>query len=242
MTSKKENIRKLKMYYWYIDEREHQQKKGIVLHGIVTGHTNIADSTFIHTSRVQKTYLNEDEHELIVETKNSVYHCPLAYCEFAKQDEREDLVPDYSRIKANYSDKIERPVIEAGNVLLVLSDFDSHHFHSLYCKPIGGFEPLSYHTSVSSDPFQDDFCVKTNDSRIDLRFFQHFQNIEFSMQETDEMPLYIENIGDIPLYIKTRYGILEVLPRQRKLVSRENTQCRDMTMTLPTSDLFPVDL
>ncbi|MDO5403280.1 MAG: hypothetical protein Q4F11_07560 [Eubacteriales bacterium] len=242
MTSYKDNSRKLKMYYWYIDERENHKNKGIVLHGIVTGHVNIADSTFIHTSRVQNTYINKDEHELIVETKNSVYHCPLAYCEFAKQDEREDLVPDYAQIKDTYSGKIKPPVIEAGNVLLVMSNFDSHHFHSLYCKPVGEFEPLSYHVTASSDTFHDNFCVKTNDSRIDLRFFQHFQNIEFSMQETDEMPLYIENIGDIPLYIKTSYGILELLPDQRKLVNRENTRCRDMTMTLPTSSLFSADL
>lgn len=234
--------RKLRMHYWYMDELGKNDKKGVILHGIVTGHRSIADSTFIHTSRVQKTYIDKDNHELIVETSNNIYYCPLSYCEFAKQDERKDLIPDYEHIKEKYIGKIEHPLIEAGNVLLVLSNFDNYYFHSLYCVPASGFAPLSYHASTFNSSLQDDFMIQTEDHRIELRYFPHFQNVEFITQETNEMPLYIENIGDISLYIKARCGIIELLPGQRKLVCRENSQSRDMTMTLPANDLFADDL
>lgn len=58
--------------------------------------------------------MDYSQHQLLIKTRNSLYHCPLKYCKFEKQDEYSDLIPDYEYIKENYKDKSERQTIEPG--------------------------------------------------------------------------------------------------------------------------------
>lgn len=75
-----EGQRKFQLHYWYITRREEY----IIAEGIVSGHHRLQDSIHIHTSVVSQVYVDESAEKLIVMTRNSCYHCPLAYCRWEK--------------------------------------------------------------------------------------------------------------------------------------------------------------
>ncbi len=72
-------------------------------HGIVTGHKRLEDSVDMHTSAVEAIHIGEEAGELVLTTRNSVYYCPLAYCNFEKQDQYPDILPDYDISHRRYS-------------------------------------------------------------------------------------------------------------------------------------------
>ena len=46
--------RKLQLHYWYVDELSYGDKMVRIAHGIVSGHTEIADAVPTHTSEVKE--------------------------------------------------------------------------------------------------------------------------------------------------------------------------------------------
>ena len=128
-----ENKRKLMLHQWYVDVCGDLQREEPLLcgRGYVSGHQRLMDSTYIHTSYIKKMEVNDETKEMIIHTCNSIYFCPLEYCDFDKQDKNAGLLPDYERIKEQYYGKRVDPSIEEGKVLLVLSNFDNYYFHSL---------------------------------------------------------------------------------------------------------------
>lgn len=232
--------RKLQLHYWYVTEAEDWTgDKYLTGRGIVTGHKRLEDSHRIYTSDIQAVMLNELENELIIRTRNSVYHCPLAYCLFNKQDNNPEFIPDYERIKAKYKNAEVFPSIEAGKVLLVLSNFCHYYFHSLYYVPLDSpdMKPLKFVGWPHVGMFQDSYLIGTEDGRIDIRYFPHYQNIEFYSHDTDGRPLYIENIGDVTIYVRTHAGNIKLAPGERKEVCKENSE--DEPPALPNGDLYP---
>lgn len=232
--------RKLQLHYWHIDEHEYGDGNTYrIAHGIVTGHKRIPDAIDMHSSEVRAVHVDEAAEELVVTTRNSVYHCPLSYCDFEKQDEFSDIVPEYERIKERYQNAIDYPTIDPGNVLLVLSNFSEYYFHSLYYVPLDSetSEPLEYIGWPHVGTFQDSFLVGTKDQSIDLRYFPHFQNIEFYVLRTGGHPLFIENIGDVVLYASTNVGTIRLEPGDRKEVAEENVE--EKKPILPDGDLYP---
>ena len=131
-----EEGKKLQLHYWYIGEHEIHGEMFRIGHGIVTGHKKLSDAMDMHTSAVEGIHIDEEAGELVLTTRNSVYHCPLAYCSFKEQDEYPDIIPDYEGLKEKYKGKIEYPSIESGKVLLVLANFCDYYFHSLYMCPM----------------------------------------------------------------------------------------------------------
>ncbi len=234
-----EEGKKLQLHYWYIGEHEIEGELYRIGHGIVTGHRKLADSMGMHTSAVQAIHIDENEKELILTTKNSVYHCPLAYCRFKKQDEYPNVIPDYERLKEKYKDKMDCPSIEPGKVLLVLANFCEYYFHSLYFVPKESEDgkKLEYSAWPHVGTFQNSYLISTDDHKIDLRYFPHYQNIEFYSEGTNGCPLYIENIGDAVIFAKTSAGTIKVEPGERKKVTKENAE--DETPVLPEGDLYP---
>lgn len=231
--------RKVMLHNWYIDENESEKHgKYAVAHGIVTGHRRLPDSEMCHTSRIRETYINGDE--LVVLTLNTEYHCPLNFCKWRKQDQYPELVPDYKKIKETYMGKEVSPTIEPGKVLLVLANYCEYYFHSLYFVPEGKNKPCEYCGSAHVGMFQDSFLIEDEMHTIDLRYFPHWQNIEFYMQDTNGMPLFIENIGDSVLYAKTSVGTLKLEPGDRKEVTKENAESE--TPELPNGDLYPAGI
>lgn len=231
--------RKLMLHYWYIQEKKDGNSPYLVGRGIVTGHDRLADSTPICTSELNKIELDEVAEEIILHTRNSIYHCPLVYCCFRRQDRAPGLLADYEKIKEKYQGKLTYPSIEPGKVLLVLSNFDEYYFNSLYYQPEGEGGPLEYTGCPHVGTFQDSYLIETDDYRIDLRYFPHYQNIEFYAEDTDGRPWFIENIGDIILYAKTSKGTLRLNPGERKEVKKENAE-KDKTV-LPGGDLYPAE-
>ena len=231
--------RKLQLHYWYIGEHEVDGEKLRIGHGIVTGHKRLSDAMDMLTSAVETIHVDKEEGELVLTTSNIVYHCPLAYCRFRKQDEYPDIIPDYESIKESYRDKIEYPSIEPGKVLLVLANFCNYYFHSLYYVPkdSGEGKCLEYSGWPHIGTFQDSYLINTEDYRVDLRYFPHYQNIEFYSEDTDGCPWYIENIGDVVIFVKTSAGTIKLEPGDRKEVAEENAE--DETPILPGGDLYP---
>lgn len=237
-----EEDRKLQLHYWYIEERENEGETYMIGHGIVTGHRKLMDSTDIYTSTVQGISINEDEGELLMITLNSVYHCPLSYCRFRKQDKYPDVIPDYKRLKDKYKDNRDYPTIEPGKILLVLSNFDEYYFHSLYYIPKDSEtgERLEYSGWAHIGNFQDSYLIETENYEIDIRYFPHFQNVEFYSMDTGECPVFIENIGDTVLYADTYAGLIKLNPGDRKEVSKENVEKEKPF--LPNGDLYPAGI
>ncbi len=237
-----EEGKKLQLHYWYIGEHEIEGEMLRIGHGIVTGHKRLSDAMDMHTSAVEGIHIDEEEGELILSTRNSVYHCPLEYCRFKKQDEYPDIIPDYEKLKQKYKDKIEYPSIEPGKVLLVLANFCNYYFHSLYYVPKDSENGkcLEFSGWPHVGTFQDSYLINTEDYKIDLRYFPHYQNIEFYSEDTDGCPWFIENIGDIIIYAKTSVGTIKLGPGDRKEVAKENAE--DETPILPDGDLYPAGI
>lgn len=234
--------RKLQLHYWYIEKADVDGEVMHIAHGIVTGHKRLPDAMDIHTSPVEAIYIDEKERELVLTTKNSVYHCPLGYCRFKKQDKYPDIIPDYEALKERYKDSLEYPSIEQGNVLLVLANFCEYYFHSLYYVPKDAEDGkcLEYIGWPHIGTLQDSYLINTEDYRIDLRYFPHYQNIEFYSENADGCPWFIENIGDVVIYARTRVGTIKLEPGDRKEVRKENAE--DETPVLPDGDLYPAGI
>lgn len=233
-------IARTMLRYWHIDKREsaESQEEYLLAHGRVTGHRKLTDSMYIHTSVVKEVIINKDTEEAEIHTMNSVYYCPLQYCDFEKQDEWPEIIPNYEEIKQKYIDSIENPSIEAGKILLVLSNFDEYYFNSLCYIPEGETEKIQYYADAHIGMFQDSFLIRDESwKEIDLRYFPHYQNIEFYAEHTSEKPLFIENIGDVTLFAKTSRGTIKLEPGDRKEVCRENAEA-DIG-GLPGGDLYP---
>lgn len=234
-----EEGKKLQLHYWYVKEHEIHGKIYRLGHGIVTGHKRLEDATGLHTSPVEAIHIDEEAGELVLTTRNSVYHCPLAYCNFRKQDKYPDILPDYEYLKEKYQGAIEYPSIEPGKVLLVLANFCEYYFHSLYYVPSDSEDgkKLEYSDGPHVGTFQDSYLINTHDYKIDLRYFPHYQNIEFYMEITDGCPWYIENIGDVVIYAQTSAGIIKLEPGDRKEVTEGNAE--EEAPILPGGDLYP---
>ena len=234
--------RRCMLHYWYIDEKTYEGKTYKMAHGIVSGHRKLDDATEIHTSEVNALSIDQENGEAVIMTRNTVYHCPLEYCRFIKQDAYPNILPDYDEIKSRYKGKINYPSIEQGNVLLVLANFCDYYFHSLWYVPMDSKdnEPLEYSGWPHVGMVQDSYLIHTEDMRIDIRYFPHFQNIEFYSEDTDGCPFYIENIGDVVLFAKTQVGTIRLAPGERKQVIEDNTE--DKPPILPRGDLYPAGI
>ena len=234
-----DNKRKTMLYYWYMEVVNCAGNEFTIMHGIVSGHKRLMDSTFINTSSIKSYTVNYDDSELVVQTENTVYHCPLAYCNFDQQDLVKNQIPDYEKIKREYKGKAEKelPTADVGEVLLVISNHNEYYFNSLYYRPEGADKKVKYSVFPHIGMFQDSFLIRSGEGNIDLRYFPHSQDIDFYAQDTDNKPFYIENIGDITLYCRTFSGLIKLDPGERKEVTKENAE--KVSIDLPDNDLYP---
>lgn len=234
--------RDIRLYDWYIDEHDGENGTVLIGHGVVTGHPRIMDATGMHTSAIQAVFADFDKGEINVTTLNNVYHLPMEQCRWKAQDKAPHLIPDYELMKERYQGKIIYPTIEPGKVLLVLSNSSRYYFHSLHYVPEGSKDgkPEEYHGYAHVGTFQDSYLISTDDYEIDLRYFPHYQNIEFYSEITADRPLFLENVGDAVLYAKTSVGIIRLDPGDRKEVKKENADTDPPV--LPGGDLYPAGI
>lgn len=237
-----------RLYCWHIEE--HKDDTGetkLKLHGSVTGHRKFRDSTRIHTSRLLEYRIDWENAELYARTRSSEYHCFLEHWDYDRQEKTQcygkqgeklrEYLPEYDKIKSLFYDRYPDPEIEPGKVLLVLANYEEYYFHSLYYVWKEGEKRSQYTGFPHVGTYQDSYLIDTEDYRINLRYFPHEGNVEFYMEETDDCPWYIENIGTATLYARTTKGVLKLLPGERKEVCRENAE-KDKP-ELADGDLYP---
>lgn len=226
-----------RLYYWYLNRVDDEH---IVANGRVTGHSDAEDSRFIRTDTIETYYLDLDAEELLIQTSNTLYKCPLKYCDFEEQNRDSLLIPDYEKVKQQFEHKTDESNIEPGKVLLVLANFDDCYFHSLYCIRKKGEEPLVARAHIHVGMFQDSILISTRGEQIDIRYFPHFQNIEFYSEYTSRMPFFVENIGTVVLFIVSNAGTIKLNPGERKQICEENAE--QDKICLPKGDLYPTNM
>lgn len=234
------NERKPMLHKWYMEETVYgDNKEYTILRGTVSGHRYLMDSIFITTSSLKSYAIDNDNGELIAVTKNTVYHCPLSSCNFEKQDLVKKQILNYEKIKQYYQNKAnaEKPTIDDGKVLLVISNHDAYYFNSLYYKPINAEQPIKYDAHPHTGMSQDSFLIFGKE--VYLSYFPHYQNIEFYNERIGDKPFYIENIGDITIYCKTFCGIIKLNPKERKRVSKENAETKNTILS--GRNLYPAE-
>lgn len=229
--------RKTMLHYWHLLKLSIDGEEFIQAQGNVTGHARIGDSGPLFSSAVQEVTIDWEAEEALVQTRNTLYHCPLDYLNFEKQESSPELVPCYTEIKEKYQGNRKEPTIEPGKVLVVFSDFDEYYFHSLYYISEKDAEPARYSTYPHVGMFQDSYLIDSYEHAIDIRYFPHYQNVEFYSEYTDEKPLYLENIGNSILYFATSVGIIKLEPGERKEVLKENAEKNKPK--LAKGDLYP---
>lgn len=74
------------LHYWYVESFASDCERHQIGHGVVTRHKRLTDGTWIHTSAVKDIHVDTEAEELAVTTMNSVYQCPIAYCDWEHQD------------------------------------------------------------------------------------------------------------------------------------------------------------
>ena len=233
-----EQDNEIKVYNWYFEDLH----TFLRLRGVVTGHSEFNDGTAIYLF-VKSYEVDFNRDEVRVYLEDVVYHCPLMYMNFRKQNKRDpehSIFPEFEEIEKRYKGK--KPVydIEPGKVLLVLSNHDEYYFNTLYCKPDEESEEKDYTAFPHTGNYQDSYLIMSYDNSIDIRFFPHFQYIEFYMQDTGGWPLYIENSGSTILYCMTEEGLIRLEPHARKLVCTENVE--KQMIKLPGGDLYPAGI
>ncbi len=237
------------LHYWHLEKcMRPDNDYRIILRGNVSGHPKLPDTGYIATSSVRSMMISYESSEYLIRTKNTLYHCPLEYIDIEgfEENETQSYLPFYDEIKAKYASRKE-PKIEPGKILLVLSDFDRYYYHSCYCRPSKDSNPLKFRGHAHIGTYQDSFLVTGynsnedfNNPRINLRYFPHYQNIKFYRWNTEDMPVYIENIGSSVLYCRTFEGLIKLEPGQRRKVCKRTAEKEDIP--LPSGDLYPAEV
>lgn len=232
--------RKLQLHYWYITSEDFGKGKEVLIaNGRVSGHSRLDDSVHIHTSMIRDIMVDYSAEELVIRTKNSIYHCPFAFCNFNVQGEAPELVPDYEEI-VKYKGTYKEPTIEPGNVLMVLSNFDDYYFHSLVYIPEGSAEAVKYRTWPHIGMFQDSYLIVSETGEIDIRYFPHYRNIELYLAPGSGVPFFAENIGDAVLYVVCDKNTYKLNPGERKELKEENAE-KEIPI-LADGDLYPAEI
>lgn len=222
---------------WYLAT----ENNTVTVHGKLTSCPGYTDISQIYDTSVLNTELDSEKNEMIISVRDAVFRCPMRYCHFKMQDNEPYLIKDYEKLKTQHLNKSRNPEIEQGKVLLVLSDFDEYYFHSLCARYDNGCIK-EYYSSPNIGNYQGNYQtvygIETYDTAIVLRYYPHFGNIEFYFADTDNLPLYAENIGTRDLYIRLNGMIFCVKPDERKELVIENSE-KYTHYVLPDGDLYP---
>lgn len=227
-----------RLYHWFLDQCTRDDGTEYTrAHGNVTGHKSLPDTLFIHTSRIEHIEVKEDAGEVMIQTKNTEYHCKLADCDFSKPGTY-DHIPGLAEYAEIYGKEKEYQQ-EDNSILLVLSDHEGYYFKAISVKENGNVRKGSMYPHIGT--YQDSCLLSCDgcEKRIDIRYFPHSQHLETYCWETGGLPVYLENAGDEKIYYTANEGTIELKPGERKLVSEENVMQHDERPVLSRGDLYP---
>lgn len=227
-----------RLHHWYLTKKKLEDGSEYVsAHGNATGHPSLPDTIRARTTQVRQIDVNEEAEEVVIQTRNTEYHCRLSDCNFSMPDTY-DLIPGL----AGYAERFGKEKdyqLEDPSILLVLSDHDSYYFEALLVKEHGRTHKGRMYPHIGT--FQDSCLLgcEEYDEALDLRYFPHRRHLEAYCWETGGLPVYLENTGDDILYFTANDGLMELKPGERKLVSEENVMSTDSKPVLDQSDLYP---
>ena len=217
-------IEKPRLYNWFVFELEWYGKMVKTVCGNVWGDSRFPDSNYLnHTSEVKDVNYDYEKRMCTVRTRNSVYYCPMEYCDYYEQEKYADLLESFEKIKEIAINRNE-PSIDDGKILLTLTTFDDYYFHSMYYRKSGEEKPVDYESHAHIGTFQDSYLISAFGEGIDIRYFPHPYAISFYSWNTKGLPVYLENIGLDTICAETPFGIIKLDPGDRKLVSEENVE------------------
>ena len=72
--------------------------------------------------------------------------------------------------------------------------------------------------------FQDSYLIHCEGTSVYIKYFPHYQNIEFYSVDTENKAFFVENIGDITLYVRFIGGLICLGPGERKEVCEANAE------------------
>lgn len=233
-----ESCRTPRLYHWYVEKyTSNDGTECVRAHGNVTGHKVLQDTLFIRTSRIMSIEVKEEMGEVMIQTKNTEYHCRLSDCDFSKPDTYE-LISGMAEYAAKFGKEKEYQQ-DDDTILLVLSDHESYYFETMLVKKNGKIHRGKMYPHIGM--WQDSCLISAEEEGrfIDIRYFPHCQHLETYCWETGQLPVYLENSGEDVIYYTTYDGVIELKPGERKLVSKENVMNADETPYLDRSDLYP---
>ncbi len=238
MNNKKEHSQIPRLYHWYISKETCMDGKTFaVAHGNVTGHKKLPDTMFIHTSKIVEVCVDQETEQVVIQTRNTEYHCRLSDIDYSKPD-TSDYIPELSEYAKKYGKEREY-TLDDNTILLVLSDHEEYYFEKMIIKKDGKVYDGEMYTHIGT--FQDSCLISCYgfENGVDIRYFPHAQHLETYCQETDSLPIYLQNSGDRAIYFTANEGVIMLEPGMRKLVSKENTRAVSEIPDLDRNDLYP---
>lgn len=229
-----------RLHHWYLSKKKRGDGTDYILaHGNVTGHKSLPDTLQVHTTQIKHMKVDEETGEVMIQTRNTEYHCRLSECDFSRPDTY-DMIPGL----ANYAERFGKEKEyqqEDNSILLVLSDHGNYYFETMIIKENGSLYKGMLYPHIGT---LQDSCLLScaaHEGNIDIRYFPHRQHLRAYCWETGGLPVYLENTGDDILYFTTKDGPIELRPGERKLASKENAIGADARLVLDQSDLYPAE-
>lgn len=218
-----------KLYQWYLSPH---RSGGHILHGIVTGHPNISDSTRIHTSPILDAHLHPDEPDTYVfRTHRTEYICRLEDCSRNQCDSFLNDILAYTDIpgwllslrqhllNAPQPEYRSFPDIPDNTILLRLGNNFPHYFGGMFVH-VGGRKLTSEEVCVHLGMFIESFLCLLYDNEqhanYDLSYFLHSGgHIQFYGWLNNSLPVRIENCGDDSIEIALPPTIMNIRPGEQ---------------------------
>ena len=120
--------------------------------------------------------------------------------------------------------KENRYQIEAGKVLIVLSDQEKCCFHSMYCVLENGTEPVRYMANKHLGMSKDSFVIISDGYEVSIGYYPGYDKLDFYRIRTQGLPVYIENAGKQAIICASRERTIEVAPGERKCFTEEDRE------------------
>lgn len=129
------------------------------------------------------------------------------------------IIPDYELIKKESKVKKKEAIIEAGKVLLVISNKERYYFENLYCVPEGKKKRIDINIKVHLGMMDDSYLIRG--VGVYIRYFQQNNYLKFYLIDTNQMPLYIQNNGDSFVEIEMKERKIEIKVGERKEIGKK---------------------
>lgn len=180
---------------WYLDT---------YAYGIVSGHPKLADGIFVNSTRVLSVKVVNDEGDVEIQTRNTLYKANLKDAIFDNfSEESKEMIDDFDELKEKFKDAYDFPkeLLEQEGILIELSRNADCNFVSC----LANIEQKMYKElkpSIHLGMFEDSVLLRIRGlDGFDCRYFpRNLGSIEFYTWRTP-YKTYIKNSSDIDIEV-----------------------------------------